>query len=100
MNRWSMVLVTLICLALATAGLTAAPASEEKEAEKIDFSELLVKQSSEDQRLNYPSCFAMNGRSCPVAGSTQLCLLAPFEPEICVCGTHGGSTLTLRCLWY
>ena len=42
-----------------------------------------------------PSCSSVHGSYCPVVGGITRCLLAPFEPEICVCQSDN----TWRCYW-
>lgn len=67
----------------ATAEATKAPAPPPVEAAKPVF-------------VSLPSCFVVHGTSCAPPNSTRLCLLAPFEPELCVCQSNN----TWRCLWF
>lgn len=42
-----------------------------------------------------PSCFSVHGTAC-TPPATRHCLLAPYEPEICVCQSDN----TWKCLWW
>ncbi len=42
-----------------------------------------------------PYCSTVHGNYCPVVGGITRCLLAPYEPEICVCQSNN----TWRCYW-
>lgn len=48
------------------------------------------------QPFGLPSCSSVHGTSCSPPGSHRFCLLAPGEPEICVCQNNN----TWKCYWW